>query len=53
MKREKRRTIGKMTQTRGVWTINPRTRVKRNKRKHPDRRETKALLKKGKWDDLL
>ncbi|RKO61761.1 hypothetical protein Cdeb_01232 [Caldibacillus debilis GB1] len=48
----KRRTIGSLTQSRGTWAINPVTRVKQPKSKHPDRKLAKVLLRKGYWDDV-
>jgi|HigsolmetaAR206D_1030411.scaffolds.fasta_scaffold00003_25 hypothetical protein len=47
----KKRTIGAMTQSRGTWLINPVTRVKQSKRKHPGRHQIKALLKKRGWEE--
>lgn len=51
-KKSKRNTIGKMTNTRGVWHINPVTRVKQGKSKHYSRSKAKQLLKSGRWDEF-
>lgn len=51
MKRNtKKRTLGKMSNTRLTWQINPVTRVTKNKKRELNRGSTKASLKNKKWD---
>lgn len=47
----KKKTIGKMSNSRMMWEINPVNRIKPGKRKEMNRRKTKEMLKSGKWDD--
>ncbi len=48
---KKRKTLGKMSNFRMMWEINPASRVKLGKYKYPSRSETKRSLRNGNWDD--
>lgn len=49
-KQKKRQTIGKMSNSRVIWQINPTNRIKRGKSKSLSRAEAKRALRSGKWD---
>ncbi len=44
-KNKERQTIGKMSNSRGTWEINPVTKIKENSRKKNDRKKVKQSLK--------
>lgn len=50
-KNKTRQTIGKMSNSRMMWSINPTTRVKNGKKKYRNRKEEKQYLKSEKWED--
>lgn len=50
-KNKKAKTIGEMTNSRGLWEMNPITRIKQSERKKNDRREAKDRIRKGDFDD--
>lgn len=45
-KRKKPKTIGEMTQSRGLWSINPVTKIKESKKAY-DRKREKQQIRKG------
>lgn len=50
VKKNKKKTLGTMSNTRMMWQINPVTRVKPHKSKYLSRKKAKEALKSGKWD---
>lgn len=49
---KKRKTLGKMSNSRAVWEINPVTRVKESKGRFQKRSDVKQKLKQGKWEQV-
>lgn len=51
-KRKKKRTIGAMSNSRGLWQRKPQTQVVPNNKRKNDRKRAKEKIRRGDYDDV-